>query len=73
MHTKALYQTAKGLTRTGVAVLRFNFRGVGMSAGMSCHGDFCDIHRRAALDHRRRFRRKRRVAGENRRARIKRW
>lgn len=33
MHTKALYQTAKALTRTGVATLRFNFRGVGLSAG----------------------------------------
>ncbi|MBP7776526.1 MAG: alpha/beta hydrolase [Acidobacteria bacterium] len=33
MHTKALYQTAKGLTRAGVAALRINFRGVGMSAG----------------------------------------
>jgi len=33
MHTKALYQAAKGLTRVGVAALRFNFRGVGVSAG----------------------------------------
>lgn len=33
MHTKALYQTAKALTRVGVAALRFNFRGVGLSAG----------------------------------------
>jgi len=33
MHTKALYQTAKALTRAGVAALRFNFRGVGMSTG----------------------------------------
>ncbi len=33
MHTKALYQTAKALTRIGVAALRFNFRGVGRSAG----------------------------------------
>ena len=33
MHTKALYQAAKGLTRAGVAALRFNFRGVGASAG----------------------------------------
>lgn len=35
MHTKALYQTAKALTRVGVAALRFNFRGVGLSGG-SC-------------------------------------
>jgi uncharacterized protein len=33
MHTKALYQTAKALTRVGVGALRFNFRGVGASAG----------------------------------------
>ena len=33
MHTKAVYQGAKGLTRIGVPVLRFNFRGVGRSAG----------------------------------------
>ena len=33
MHTKALYQTAKALTRVGVAALRFNFRGVGLSTG----------------------------------------
>ena len=33
MHTKALYQAAKGLTRAGVAALRFNFRGIGLSAG----------------------------------------
>ncbi len=33
MHTKALYQTAKALTRVGVAAVRFNFRGVGLSAG----------------------------------------
>jgi alpha/beta superfamily hydrolase len=33
MHTKALYQAAKALQRIGVAVLRFNFRGVGRSGG----------------------------------------
>jgi len=33
MHTKAVYQGTKGLVRTGCAVLRFNFRGVGRSAG----------------------------------------
>jgi uncharacterized protein len=33
MHTKAVYQGTKGLVRTGCAVLRFNFRGVGHSAG----------------------------------------
>jgi alpha/beta superfamily hydrolase len=33
MHTKAVYQGAKGLVRAGCAVLRFNFRGVGRSEG----------------------------------------
>jgi alpha/beta superfamily hydrolase len=32
-HTKAVYQGAKALARIGCAVLRFNFRGVGRSAG----------------------------------------
>ena len=33
MHTKVVYQSAKALTRIGCVVLRFNFRGVGLSAG----------------------------------------
>ena len=33
LHTKAVYQAAKALTRIGVATIRFNFRGVGRSAG----------------------------------------
>jgi uncharacterized protein len=33
MHTKAVYQASKALARIGIAVLRFNFRGVGRSAG----------------------------------------
>ena len=33
MHTKAVFQGTKGLGRIGCAVLRFNFRGVGGSAG----------------------------------------
>ena len=33
MHTKAVFQGMKGLVRAGCAVLRFNFRGVGKSAG----------------------------------------
>ena len=33
MHTKAVYHSAKALARIGCAVLRFNFRGVGRSAG----------------------------------------
>jgi alpha/beta superfamily hydrolase len=33
MHTKAVFQGAKALARTGCLVARFNFRGVGTSAG----------------------------------------
>jgi alpha/beta superfamily hydrolase len=38
MHTKAVFQAAKGLVRIGCAVLRFNFRGVGSSFGIFDHG-----------------------------------
>lgn len=50
MHTKAVFQGAKGLTRIGCAVLRFNFRGVGSSAGEfdSGRGELEDFS--AALD-----------------------
>jgi alpha/beta superfamily hydrolase len=33
MHTKVVFQSAKALARIGCVVLRFNFRGVGLSAG----------------------------------------
>jgi alpha/beta superfamily hydrolase len=33
MHTKVVYQAAKAFKRIGCAVLRFNFRGTGLSAG----------------------------------------
>jgi len=33
MHTKVVYHSAKALSRVGCAVLRFNFRGAGSSAG----------------------------------------
>jgi uncharacterized protein len=33
MHTKAVFHAAKALARIGCPVLRFNFRGVGRSAG----------------------------------------
>jgi hypothetical protein len=50
MHTKAVFQGAKGLQRIGCAVLRFNFRGAGASAGRfdEGHGEKDDF--RAALD-----------------------
>jgi uncharacterized protein len=38
MHTKAVYQSAKALSRIGCAVLRFNFRGAGASAGAFSDG-----------------------------------
>ena len=34
MHNKVVYQTAKTLHRFGLPVLRFNFRGVGLSEGV---------------------------------------
>jgi alpha/beta superfamily hydrolase len=51
MHTKAVYQGAKGLTRIGCAVLRFNFRGVGRSAGEFDQGDGEKADFTAALDY----------------------
>lgn len=38
MHYKVIFRTAKGLQNQGVAVLRFNFRGVGRSEGAHDHG-----------------------------------
>ena len=50
MHNKVIYQMAKGFCRTGAAVLRFNFRGVGLSEGAfdDGPGEMADF--RAALD-----------------------
>ena len=50
MHTKVVFQGAKALTRIGCAVLRFNFRGVGLSAGQwdEGHGECLDYA--AAID-----------------------
>jgi hypothetical protein len=51
LHTKAVFQGAKGLTRIGCAVLRFNFRGVGASAGEFDQGAGEMDDFRAALDY----------------------
>jgi uncharacterized protein len=50
MHTKVVYQAAKALRRIGCAVLRFNFRGTGLSDGAydEGRGEMDDF--RAALD-----------------------
>src|SRR5687767_5046744 len=50
MHTKVVFQSAKALTRIGCAVLRFNFRGVGRSAGAWDEGRGEKEDFRAALD-----------------------
>jgi hypothetical protein len=51
MHNKVVFQTAKALHQFGIPVLRFNFRGVGLSEGVhdKAHGEQDDV--RAALDY----------------------
>ena len=51
MPTKAVYQATKGLVRTGRAVLRFNFRGVGASEGSFTGGEGEKADFKAALDY----------------------
>ena len=50
MHNKVVFQAAKALDSLGIAVLRFNFRGAGLSAGVHDRGlgERDDV--RAALD-----------------------
>jgi uncharacterized protein len=50
MHTKVVFQAAKALTRIGCVVLRFNFRGVGRSAGSWDNGPGEMDDYRAAVD-----------------------
>jgi len=54
MHTKVVYQAAKAFRRIGCAVLRFNFRGTGLSAGAydEGRGEMDDFH--SAVDFMRR-------------------
>jgi alpha/beta superfamily hydrolase len=50
MHNKVIYQTAKSLDALGIPVLRFNFRGAGLSAGVHDRGRGEQDDVRAALD-----------------------
>jgi len=49
MHTHAAYRLAKAVRARGGAALRFNFRGVGLSAGTYAGGDGEADDARAAL------------------------
>ena len=50
MHTKVVFRAAKAFQRIGCAVLRFNFRGVGLSAGTHDGGSGEREDFRAALE-----------------------
>jgi uncharacterized protein len=50
MHNKVVYQAAKSLDALGLAVLRFNFRGTGMSEGKHDRGVGERDDARGALD-----------------------
>jgi alpha/beta superfamily hydrolase len=50
MHNKVVYRLARGLRRSGAAVLRFNFRGVGTSQGEHDQGVGEADDARVALD-----------------------
>lgn len=50
LQTRAVYETAQALARIGVAALRFNFRGAGLSKGSFGEGRGEQDDYRAALD-----------------------
>jgi len=51
MHNKVVYHAMKALSSFGLPVLRFNFRGVGLSEGEHAHGPGERDDTRAALDY----------------------
>jgi uncharacterized protein len=51
MHNKVVYRIARGLRRAGLAVLRFNYRGVHLSEGSYAHGEGEKEDARVALDY----------------------
>ena len=51
MHNKVVFQTAKAIHRRGIPVLRFNFRGAGLSEGVHDKGRGEQDDVRAALDY----------------------
>ena len=56
MHNKVVYRLARGLRKAGCVVLRFNFRGVNLSAGSYDHGfGETEDARAALLELRRRY------------------
>lgn len=50
MHNKVVYHAMKAISSFGIPVLRFNFRGVGLSEGEHAHGPGEREDTRAALD-----------------------
>jgi alpha/beta superfamily hydrolase len=50
LHNKVVYQVAKSLDSLGLPVLRFNFRGAGMSGGKHDHGNGEQDDVRVTLD-----------------------
>ncbi|MGH9726746.1 MAG: alpha/beta hydrolase, partial [Candidatus Acidiferrales bacterium] len=51
MHNKVVYQAAKALHLFGIPVLRFNFRGAGLSAGLHDRGQGEQGDVSAAIDY----------------------